>query len=131
MLQQISESELVLMNIIWKNGGVALYSFIMEELEKDRNEWKKNTVLTLLSRLIDKKFLKTNKIGRRNEYAAMVTQQEYQTMQTHRFLDRIYGGDVKNLVSTLLQEDIISSGELKEIEDFWNAQKQRRNGAEL
>ena len=126
MPQQISESELVLMNIIWKNGGTALYSFIMEELEKEKNEWKKNTVLTLLSRLIDKKFLKTNKIGRRNEYAALVTQQEYQAMQTHSFLDRIYGGNVKNLVSTLLQEDIISSGDLKEIEDFWMVQKQQR-----
>ena len=126
MPQQISESELVLMNIIWKNGGTALYSFIMEELEKEKNEWKKNTVLTLLSRLIDKKFLKTNKIGRRNEYAALVTQQEYQAMQTHNFLDRIYGGNVKNLVSTLLQEDIISSGDLKEIEEFWMGQKQQR-----
>ena len=126
MPQQISESELVLMNIIWKNGGTALYSFIMEELEKEKKEWKKNTVLTLLSRLIDKKFLKTNKIGRRNEYAALVTQQEYQAMQTHSFLDRIYGGNVKNLVSTLLQEDIISSGDLKEIEDFWMVQKQQR-----
>ncbi|MCI8572491.1 MAG: BlaI/MecI/CopY family transcriptional regulator [Lachnospiraceae bacterium] len=126
MPQQISESELVLMNIIWKNGGTALYSFIMEELEKDKNEWKKNTVLTLLSRLIDKKFLKTNKIGRRNEYAALVTQQEYQAIQTHSFLDRIYGGNVKNLVSTLLQEDIISSGDLKEIEEFWIGQKQQR-----
>ena len=126
MPQQISESELVLMNIIWKNGGTALYSFIMEELEKEKNEWKKNTVLTLLSRLIDKKFLKTNKIGRRNEYAALVTQQEYQAMQTHSFLDRIYGGNVKNLVSTLLQEDIISSGDLREIEDFWMVQKQQR-----
>lgn len=26
MAQQISESELVLMKIIWKNGGAALYS---------------------------------------------------------------------------------------------------------
>ena len=126
MPQQISESELILMKIIWKNGGTALYSFIMEELEKDKNEWKKNTVLTLLSRLIDKKFLKTNKIGRRNEYAALVTQQEYQAIQTHSFLDRIYGGNVKNLVSTLLQEDIISSGDLKEIEEFWMGQKQQR-----
>ena len=33
-MQQISESELVLMRIIWGNGGTALYSFIMEELEK-------------------------------------------------------------------------------------------------
>ncbi len=37
MSQQISESELVLMKIIWKNGGAALYSVIMEELEKDKN----------------------------------------------------------------------------------------------
>lgn len=119
MLQQISESELVLMKIIWKNGGTALYSFIMDELEKEKNEWKKNTVLTLLSRLIEKKYLKTKKIGRRNEYIALVTEQEYQTMQTHSFLDRIYEGNVKNLVSTLLQQDILSADELKEIENFW------------
>ena len=119
MLQQISESELVLMKIIWKNGGTALYSFVMDELEKEKNEWKKNTVLTLLSRLIEKKYLKTKKIGRRNEYVALVTEQEYQTMQTNNFLDKIYEGNVKNLVSTLLQQDILSADELKEIEDFW------------
>ena len=44
MLQQISGSELVLMKIIWKNGGSALYSYIMEELGKEDNVWKKNTV---------------------------------------------------------------------------------------
>ncbi len=54
MARKISKSELVLMKIIWKNGGTALYSLIMEELEKDKNEWKNNTVLTLLSRLVKK-----------------------------------------------------------------------------
>lgn len=119
MAQQISESELVLMKIIWKNGGAALYSLIMEELAKGKNEWKNNTVLTLLSRLVEKKFLKVRKIGRRNEYMAVVTEAEYQAMQTHSFLDRVYGGNVKNLVSTLLRQDILSADELKEIEAFW------------
>ena len=119
MVQKISESELVLMKIIWKNGGAALYSFIMEELEKDKNEWKNNTVLTLLSRLVEKKFLKIKKIGRRNEYVAAITEIEYQTMQTHCFLDKVYGGNVKNLVATLLQQDILSADEWKEIENFW------------
>lgn len=118
-MQQISESELILMKIIWKNEGAALYSFIMDELEKDNNEWKKNTVLTLLSRLVEKKYLKTKKIGRRNEYVALVSEKEYQTMQTHSFLDKIYEGNVKNLVSTLLQQDILSAEELVEIEKFW------------
>lgn len=124
MGRQISESELVLMKIIWKNGGAALYSLIMEELEKDKNEWKNNTVLTLLSRLAEKKFLKIRKIGRRNEYAATVTEAEYQAMQTQSFLDRVYGGNVKSLVATLLQQDILSAEELSEIESFW------RNGNE-
>ncbi len=124
MAQQISESELVLMKIIWKNGGTALYSLIMEELEKDQNEWKNNTVLTLLSRLVEKKFLKVNKIGRRNEYVAVVTEAEYQTMQTHSFLNKVYGGNVKNLVSTLLRQDILSADELKEIEAFWRKENE-------
>lgn len=118
-MQQISESELVLMKIIWKNGGTAFYAYIMEELEKEQNAWKKNTVLTLLSRLVEKGFLKTDKFGRRNEYAALITEGEYQAMQTHSFLDKIYGGNVKDLVSTLLQQDIISAEELNEIERFW------------
>lgn len=119
MLQQISSSELILMKIIWQNGGSALYSYIMEELGKEGNEWKKNTVLTLLSRLLSKKYLKTDKVGRRNKYIALVTEQEYQMEQTHCFVDKIYNGNVKNLVSALLQENSISPDELKEIERFW------------
>ena len=123
-MQQISESELVLMKIIWGNGGTALYFFFMVELEKEQNDWKKNTVLTLLSRLVEKGYLKTNKIGRRNEYEALVTEQEYQAMQTNSFLDRIFGGNVRSLVSTLLQEDRLSPEELKEIEKFWEEQNE-------
>lgn len=124
MTQKISESELVLMKVIWKNGGTALYSLIMEELEKDGNKWKNNTVLTLLSRLAGKKYLKIKKIGRRNEYIAAVTEEEYQSMQTESFLDAVYGGNVKNLVSTLLRQEILSADELKEIESFWRKENE-------
>lgn len=124
MAQRISESELVLMKIIWKSGGTALYSLIMKELEQDKNEWKNNTVLTLLSRLVEKKFLKVKKIGRRNEYVATVTETEYQAIQTHRFLHKVYGGNVRNLVSTLLRQDILSADELKEIEAFWRRENE-------
>ena len=73
-MQQISESEQILMKIIWKNGGTALYSQIMEELEKDHNEWKKNTVLTLLSRLVEKGYLQTGKTG--GEYVEICDRKE-------------------------------------------------------
>ncbi len=68
--------------------------------------------------------MKVKKIGRKNEYVAMVTEAEYQTMQTHSFLDKVYGGNVKNLVSTLLRQDILSADELKEIESFWRKENE-------
>ncbi len=71
-----------------------------------------------------KKFLKVKKIGRKNEYVAAVTEAEYQTMQTHSFLDKVYDGNVKNLVSTLLRQDILSADELKEIETFWRKENE-------
>ncbi len=119
MLQQISESELTLMQIIWQNEGQALYSQIMEQLETQQNDWKKNTVLTLLSRLVEKGYLRTSKIGRRNEYAALVPQQEYQAAQTQSFVHKIYGGSAKNLICALLQQETLSAEELQEIESFW------------
>lgn len=123
MQQQISDSELELMKIIWANGGTALYSYIMDELDKSGNEWKKNTVLTLLSRLIEKGFLKTSKIGRKNEYASLVAESEYLTTQTKNFLEKVYEGDVKELVSTLIQQKILSSNDLADLKLFWRGEK--------
>ena len=124
-MPQISESELILMKIIWKNGGTALFSHIMQELAKEQNEWKNNTVLTLLSRLTAQNYLKTKKLGRRNEYIAAVSEQEYQTAQTHGFLDKVYEGNVKNLVATLLRQDILTEQEWTEIETFWKEEKRK------
>lgn len=59
MIQQVSDSELELMKIVWANGGTALYAYIMEELAKIGRTWQKNTVITLLSRLVEKGLLKT------------------------------------------------------------------------
>ena len=68
MLQQVSDFELELMKIIWENGGTALYAEIVEKLDSKGMSTTKNTIISLLLRLIEKGFLKTNKIGRRNRY---------------------------------------------------------------
>jgi predicted transcriptional regulator len=119
MLQQISDSELELMKIIWRNNGTALYAFIMTELEKGGCEWKKNTVLTLLSRLVEKGFLSTSKIGRRNEYTALVSEADYLTTQTKSFVEKVYEGDVSGLVTTLIQQDILSSDDIEKLQAYW------------
>lgn len=118
-LPQISESELTLMKIIWENGGTALYAHIMDELERRGHDWKKNTVLTFLARLVDKKMLATSKIGRRNEYTALVSESEYQSEQTKQFLTRVYDGNVGGLVNMLVQGDMVSQADVDTLRSFW------------
>lgn len=119
MIQQVSDSELELLKIIWADGGTALYARIMDELAKTGNHWQKNTVITLLSRLIEKGLLKTSKIGRRNKYTAIVSEADYQAAQTKSFLDKLYEGDAKGLVSTLIQREMLTSGDYEDLRKFW------------
>lgn len=121
MIQPVSDSELELLKIIWSNGGSALYIHIMEELSKTGRTWQKNTVITLLSRLIKKGLVKTKKIGRRNEYIAIVSEENYQAAQTQTLLNKLYEGNAKGLVSTLIQKDMLSARDLEELKTFWES----------
>jgi len=73
----------------------------------------------LLARLTDKQMLKTSKIGRRNVYTAIVTESAYQTEQTIRFLDKIYEGGAKGLVSTLIAKDLLSRSDYNDLQKQW------------
>lgn len=119
MAQQISDSEWTLMKIVWSNGGTAKYASIMEELSKAGSTWQKNTVITLLSRLVEKGMLKTSKIGRRNEYIALVTEADYRSAQARALVSKLYAGSAKGLVATLIQGEMLSEEDYRELKRFW------------
>ena len=121
MHQQVSDSELTLMKILWSAGGSAKYAAIMEELAKSGNTWQKNTVITLLSRLVDKGLLKTGKIGRRNEYIALVSEADYRSAQARTLVSKLYAGSAKGLVATLIQGEMLSEEDYRELKRFWES----------
>ena len=118
-MQQISDSELELMKIIWTNSGTALYAEIVKALEDRGTPWTKNTIITLLSRLTDKGFLSTQKTGFRNHYISIVSETDYQEVQTKSFLDKLYEGNAKGLVSTLIQKDLLSPEDFEDLKAYW------------
>ncbi|MDE6591431.1 MAG: BlaI/MecI/CopY family transcriptional regulator, partial [Oscillospiraceae bacterium] len=76
-------------------------------------------IITLLSRLVEKGLLKTNKIGRRNEYTAIVSEADYQAAQTQTLLDKLYEGEAKGLVATLIQREMLTAADYDELKRFW------------
>ena len=74
MAQQLSDAELEIMKIVWGNQSeVTLFSYIMDGLAASGRPCQKNTLIVLLSRLMNKGFLSARKIGRRNEYTTLVS----------------------------------------------------------
>ncbi len=116
MIQQISDAELEIMKIVWGNPEeVTLFPYIMDGLAAKGKPCQKNTLIVLLSRLMNKGFLSAKKIGRRNEYTTLVSETEYQTAQTKNFLDKIYEGSAKGLVSNLIMGDLLADEEYEEL----------------
>ena len=116
MVQKISDAELEIMKVVWANGEKPIFfAYLIDELAKRGKSWQKNTLITLLNRLVNKGFLKAKKIGRCNEYTPLVSEMEYQTTQTRNFLNKIYEGNVKGLVSNLISGDLLTDGEYEEL----------------
>lgn len=116
MTQQLSDAEMEIMRIIWGNpSGATLFSQIMEELAARGRPCQKNTLAVLLSRLAGKGFISARKIGRRNEYTALIPAEDYRESQTKRFLDRVYEGSAGGLISTLISGGLLADEEYEEL----------------
>ncbi len=117
-MQPISEAELDIMRIVWGNQGSTFFSYIMRELETKEKTWQKNTVITLLARLMDKGYLKAKKTGRRNEYTPLVSEADYQSLQTRNFIEKIYEGSVGGLISNLIRGDLLKEDEYESLRNL-------------
>lgn len=127
MVQQISDAELEIMKIVWENPDeVTVFPYIMDGMAARGKPCQKNTLIVLLSRLMNKGFLSAKKIGRRNEYTVLVSETEYQTAQTKKFLDKIYEGSAKGLVSNLISGDLLADDEYEELKRLLEKGKERR-----
>lgn len=123
MIAQISDSELEVMKIIWTNGGTVFYAQIMESLQETGRDWQKNTIMTFLSRLISKGFIKSHKMGRKNEYTALISEIDYQAAQTQNFLNKLYEGNAKGLISTMIQREMLTFDDYEELTRFWEGKR--------
>lgn len=122
-IKSISKSEFDVMKVIWDFGRAVQYTDVAEKLTEEGFSWKKNTVLTFLTRLVEKKLLRVKKIGRKNEYYALVSESEYLGQQTENFLEDIYEGDVKGLITNLVQKDLITADEIDDLQQYWKRMK--------
>ena len=106
--RRLPDAELEVMQAIWACTPPVQRAEI-EELLKDTHPMAQTTLLTFLTRLSGRGFLKIEKVGRSATYVPLVTKEEYLAEQSRRFLDKLCGGSLSTFAAALC-----SSGLTKE-----------------
>lgn len=113
-LQRISEAEKQIMEYIWAAGRPVTTSEIMRHLPEDK-AWKQNTVVTFLSRLMEKGILKATRIGKANHYEPCVTEQEYRNFETEQFIKDVHKGSVLGFITALCDNGDLTKEDIENL----------------
>ena len=110
----ITDSELEIMQVLWNNGNCGLAE-IVAELDKIKKR-NKNTVKTLLYRLVDKGAVKSQKVnGQEFSYTPTITEKKYLSKANNSFLSKLYKGNVEKLLLNFVEDKTVSKEELQKL----------------
>lgn len=102
-IKSLPDSELKVMMVIWNNNKEISTGEILSKL-KDEVNWKLSTLQIILSRLVDKGFIKSEKIGRFNYYFPLVNPSRYTKIETKNFVKKMYNNSSKKLIAALIKD---------------------------
>lgn len=112
-VRTLPEAELTVMQALWDCARPAQRQQIERAL-RQRHPMATTTVLTLLSRLAQKGFVQTEKLGRGAVYIPLVEREDYLARQSEKFYQQVCGGSVSAFAAALCQSGL-SRQELDEL----------------
>ena len=111
---RITDAELQLLQLLWNESPLGAAE-VAERVQPDRS-WSLTTVKTLLSRLVAKGALATEKDGRRFRYRPAIAREAVAARQAGGLVDRLFGGRVSPLVAQLAEQRELDPDDLQELE---------------
>lgn len=120
-MKKIPDAELELMMVIWDSEQPVSRMDIETKMENHRDVVP-STILSLLSRLEKRGFLRKEKQGNVNYYYALVEKAEYLQEEGQRVLDKMFGSSLKNFVTALYDGKGLNEKEIAELRAFIDEQ---------
>jgi len=111
---QLPEAEFTVMQTVWEQEAPISSSQVAELLKPARG-WKHQTVYTLLTRLVEKGFLSSEKRGKERYYLPLMEREAYLRQETGRFVETFHKNSLTGLMSALVSTAHIDDADLSEL----------------
>ena len=99
-IRKLPDGELAVMQAVWELEGPATRPELEAALASS-HPMAATTLLTLLSRLVEKGFLSQEKAGRGSRWTPLVNREDYLAAQGSRFYRSLCGGDLSRFANAL------------------------------
>lgn len=109
----IGDAELEIMKVIWKAKEPVTSLDIGKKVEN--KGWKKTTIATFLTRLVEKGALSAKKEGKLYYYSPLITEKDYKKSQTKNLINTLYNGSVRDFAVSFFEEQKLSDEDIKEL----------------
>ena len=114
---KISDAELEVMRILWREKQAVSFSDIRTELS-NKMGWEKSTIATLIRRL-QKKGAISIQDKEMHYYMPNITKEDYITLKKRSLIDKLYGGSTKNFVAALCQNGELTEADIDELKMYF------------
>ena len=114
MMKKLPDAEFEIMRVVWANEPPITTSEIMKQLGFEKG-WKIQSVVSLMQRLTERGFLRSEKLGKERTYYPVVKQEDYLKFETGNFLKQFHNNSFLNLVTTVHDDESLSDEDIDEL----------------
>ena len=114
---KISDSELEIMRILWREQRPLKVAEFRDELE-ERKGWNKSTTNTLVTRLRDKSLIEPTERYGVARYIPLITEDEYILAEEKALLERF--GSAKKLALAMVRNRHLTDADIDELREYFN-----------
>jgi len=109
---KISGAESLVMEALWGRSPQTAEEITVAVVEQG---WSEGTVKTLINRLLKKKAIGAEPVGRRYSYRPLVRREDYIHAESQGLLDRLFDGQLAPMVSHFSQRQTLSAEDIAEL----------------
>ena len=113
-MKKLPDAEFEVMQVVWANEPPVTTSLVMNQLGFKKG-WKIQVVVTLMLRLTERGFLRSEKHGKERTYYPLVNQDDYLKFETGNFIKQFHDNSFLNLVATLYDGQTLTEQDIAEL----------------
>jgi len=124
MNAELTEAEWIIMKVVWENEPCAAGT-VQEALDNSK-AWAYSTVKTTMDRMVNKGFLKIQKIRNLQLFSSVINEVDAKRCEFHKMLKRAFDGALTPMIQFLIEHEDLLKAESAQLRKLVNKAKNKK-----